>query len=133
MNTNRAIYLGVFLTRRSQAKLLSAITPEYEQVWADHITLVYRPTEEHFLKFSIGKKVRILVVGVYEDVRCQAVSVRILGAKSYNRHPHITLSTKPNIPPNYSNDLLETTKRKRFKFLLLEGFCDTFPRRIYGL
>lgn len=131
MPMEKIVYLGVFLSDASKKKLLRRVPAAHAIVAADHVTLAFRPvgTEWDQLGFRVGKRVRLLVTGLYQDDLGQAVAVKLWGVRSENERPHITVSYPPESNARYSNALLARSKR-RWKLFVLEGVCDTYPRRL---
>lgn len=116
-------YLAAILTEDSQKKLASlAVHPE---IYAHHITIAFKPTEEIWKKYEdmIGQELEVEIIGIAEDENCQAALV--FGCPSENENPHITISCQPGIKPVYSNDLLnkvavephEMTLRVKIEFI----------------
>ena len=128
VQSNEVIYVGAFLTDMSRQKLLRNFPPKYENVHADHTTLVYDPSEEEVSQFPIGKQVRLKVTGYVEDTNAQAVLVEPQGTRTLNRIPHITISTAPGVKPEYSNTLLKQ-RVKRIVGPTLTAVLDTYPSR----
>jgi hypothetical protein len=127
---SKILYLAVFLTPESSRKLLSKVPALHSNVQAGHMTVAFKPDEDISSKFEVGRKVSLLVTGVFHDEKGQAVSVIPFGLKSKNKNPHVTVSTAEGIPAKYSNDLLAATRRKNWKFMFLEGYTDTYPRQV---
>lgn len=105
------VYSGVFLTPKSQWKLVSCYPPTRARVHAHHVTLRFAPSDEQILQGTpVGKKVSVTTVGgVAEDAHVQAVGVTLPeGLSSDNLCPHITLSTDQDHTPNLANTMLES-------------------------
>lgn len=121
-----AIYIGVFLNLEQREKLLSCVPPKFEKVHADHVTLIFRPTDEDVASFALGSQVEFEIVAEVADDRAQAVLVA--GVASRNKYPHITIATAPGTKPVYSNELLEKcTHRVLTPSVKLVGTIDTYP------
>jgi len=100
-------FTGVFLTAAAQWELVTAVAPTHSKVYAEHVTLIYKPEFEVLKTLKIGKKVQVAVWGVGDDGEVQAVEVDLpKGITSLNDHPHVTISTVPSSAPKYSNDML---------------------------
>lgn len=126
----RPVYIGIFLTPQSKSKLLKAFPPAHKDLHGDHVTLIFKPSEEELEKFEIGKTVRFQVSGYAVDEKGQAVAVNLpsdLRSLSKNKIPHVTISVAPGTKPVYSNELLERETQKT-PSITLEGIVDTFPR-----
>lgn len=134
------VYIGAFLTEESRAILLAAVPPLHFDVYAGHVTIVFRPEPEDLILFADGREVELEVFEEVWDARGQAVAVR--GVPSENAHPHITISTTPETKPVYSNELLSLMpkppesltrlpfyRKKIDPSLKLTAVLDTFPRK----
>lgn len=84
-------------------KLLKLFKPKHEDVYAYHSTNWYKPENSDDLE--IGKKSKLKIIGRAHDLKGDALLVE--NPKSKNKHPHITISCAKNVPPFYSNELLE--------------------------
>jgi len=130
------IYLGIFLTPKSKAKLNSWLANKIKLLPDKpehlHTTLVFRPSKSEIDRFlpSLRKRVTMRILGLATSKLVQAVYTEILDKDlsqlCNNKFPHITISTQPWIKPVTSNALLEFGKRLTppSKELLVEGFCD---------
>lgn len=129
----RVIYVGVFLTPESREKLLTLVPPLHKDVFADHMTIAFRPEPLVLDNLPIGKKVLLRVIAHASNARAQAVTVQgVFGSTST---PHITISVNREAGgnPNLSNLLLSKTFPEDMIQLAdldvqLEGVIDTFPR-----
>lgn len=95
----KIIYSGVFLTPKSRSELLEKFPINYNNMYADHVTIEYEPSEYSVRGLPIGEMVEIKVTGYAKDDNVTAVKCIVL-----DRERHITLSTKPGINPAESND-----------------------------
>ncbi len=103
------VYIGVFLTSKSQWKLVSFVPPSHPKIYADHVTLLFEPSIDDIKSTKVGKKVSIAVKTLADNSKVQAVTVQLpKGLHCCNKHPHITISTDECTHPKYSNDMLET-------------------------
>ena len=116
-------FTGIFLTARAQWELVSAVAPTHTEVYAEHVTLAFKPSIESVESLNIGKEVRVTVWGVGDDGEVQAVTVATPdGIVSQNEHPHITISTIPSSAPKFSNDMLSSHPAMRLScHLVLDG------------
>ena len=104
-----AVYTGVFLTPKSQWKLLSAIPPTHPNIQADHVTLLFEPSLEALQTADIGKKVSVNIKALADSDSVQAVTVALpQGLASDNHTPHVTLSTDEASAPKLANMLLQS-------------------------
>lgn len=122
----RAIYVGVFLDKMDRQRLLKAIPPIHEKVWADHMTLEFRDSPTGSVdasKYPLGKTVAMKVIGVVEDSRAQAAVVQMQGIRMGDgeRTPHITISTAEGTNPQYSNELLRRGFEPHHGGLMVRG------------
>lgn len=126
-------YLGVFLTPEAKQKVLERFPAKHENLQADHVTLMFRPTDEDMEQvrenLQLGQKVPLKVTGYVEDEKGQALVVELppeIQAQS-RRSPHLTLSLAPGIEPIYSNELIQGNVIDVPPFEL-EGVLDGGPR-----
>jgi len=101
-------YVGLFLTPQSKRQILKEFPPTHAQVFADHVTLLYEPTEADIAQLELGSLVKVQVKSLHEDAKGQALSINLPPAlaRISNRTPHITISTAPGVDPFYSNQML---------------------------
>lgn len=109
-------YTALFVD--SPEKLLVMFEPKHEIVYAHHSTNWYKPTDVEDLE--IGKKSVLKIIGRVSDEKGDALLVE--NAKSRNKYPHITLSCIKNIPPVYSNELIEKALKDNSVELFQEPF-----------
>lgn len=109
MQAREPTYTAIFLDDESKRKLLSWWKSEVMQVlpviFADHMTIKFRPSEAEVAKLALGEEATIHVIGWAADERGQAVLVRS-DVPSANQNPHITVATAKGTSPVYSNKLL---------------------------
>ena len=109
-------YAAVFLDEASQLKLVewwevALAIPLLPIRYAHHMTIKYDPSEMDILEVEIGLLTSMRVVGYASDACGQAVLVQPQ-VQCYNKYPHITVATAPEVGPVYSNELLEKTFRR---------------------
>jgi hypothetical protein len=102
------IYWAVLLFEDSKKLLLKKCKPNYPNVYAEHMTILFNPTPEQneVLMEKVGEIRTLQVTGFGLDDKGDAVVVtgeRRVGGGI----PHITISTEKNIKPFYSNELLD--------------------------
>ena len=116
-------FTGIFLTARAQWELVSAVAPTHSRVYAEHVTLAFKPSIESLEFLEIGKKVTVTVWGVGNDGKVQAVTVDIPdGISCQNENPHVTISTIPSSLPKFSNNMLSSHPARHLpSHLKLEG------------
>jgi hypothetical protein len=113
----KPIFVAVYLTAESKAKLLGLVKPLHTKIFAEHITLAFKPTDAQLAEFEPlrGKAVTFTVNAVADDEKGQAVgvkeSLRLDGGVT-----HVTISCADGVKPVYSNELLAR------KWFLLEPF-----------
>jgi len=101
------IYWAVLLTEKGKADLLNMVTPKHQSIYAEHITIVFRPTSEQndILYSRLGESVTLAAIGISSDDKGQAVVVT--GEDRLDDGTaHITVSCAEGIKPFYSNELL---------------------------
>ena len=127
-----AVYTGIFLTTESQWLLVSTYAPAFSNVFADHITLCFKPTPESIAATVIGKKVKVRVTGQVTDSGIQAVRIHVPNGVSFDvDHPHITISTDKNTSPRSSSIVLgKHLPSKSVKSLTLEGTIGLAVREL---
>ena len=119
------------LTEESRAALLKVVPPLFKEedgdnVFASHVTLAYCPDEATIDKccwlLYEGQRVLVHTLSTYSDQCAQAVLVYWDCRKIIctNVNPHITISTKRDIPPVYSNKMMIVPDKKVPVKLLLE-------------
>jgi len=107
---SRFTYSGVFLTEESKRKIFELVPPKFENIYADHLTIDFKPSIEQINKLKFGETVSLKIIGLSEDENAQALTVET--NLSSNKNPHITLSTREGIKPFYSNELIEKNGSK---------------------
>lgn len=104
------IYWAVKLDDKSRNILLSLFPPKYKNIYAEHMTIVFGPSEEMdgTLMKECGTKVKLNIIGYGEDQNCQAVVIHSDNVSRIGGGiPHITISCSEGIKPVYSNTMLE--------------------------
>ena len=103
------VYVGIFLTPKSQWELVSSVPPSHPKILADHVTLTFMPPLSAIKRMSIGKRVPVTVRGVADSSQIQAVTVDLpKGVHSINLHPHITVSMEKTSAPKFANEMLRS-------------------------
>jgi len=107
-------FVALFLTPKAVQTLREFLVqtemnslPDYSV--PPHVTLWFRPSAQQAAEYKNGKNCEVQIVGFAKHELIQAVQVE-LQDKSIaveNRIPHITISVQEEIPPWYSNGLLE--------------------------
>lgn len=119
-------YTGLFMD--SPERLLKMFEPKHKKIYANHSTNQYKPTGIGNLE--IGKKSMLKIIGRAHDQKGDALLVE--NAKSKNKYPHITVSCAENVPPVYSNELLDNASTNNsleifenpFFIEATEGYAD---------
>jgi hypothetical protein len=127
----RPVYIGIFLSPAERAKLLRDFPPMYENVFADHVTLVFGPKASDLGNYPFGSIVRLKAVGYAQDQKGTALLVDLPPEikKLTKKTPHITISTASGVPPVYSNQLISKPANiTRVSPKIYEGTLDGFPR-----
>lgn len=102
MNSSHPIYYSA-LYINSPEELLKLFPPKHKNVYGHHSTIAFKPKSSDGLE--VGRKVSIKILGRATDEKGDALLVE--NTKSTNKFPHITLSSAEEVPPEYSNVLLE--------------------------
>lgn len=103
-------YTAIFLDEGSKRRLLmwwrtSVRLPLHPVIYADHVTLKYKPSKTEVERTPLGEHALVQVIGWASDEKGQAVLVRPSVA-SMNRYPHVTVACGKGVDPVYSNVLL---------------------------
>ena len=101
------IYWGVKLDTFGVASLLNYFPPMYPNVYAEHMTIVFKPSEaeDKLMMAEIGMPVDLQIIGYAADDNAEAAVVT--GHARLNPGvPHITISTANGVGPVHSNKLL---------------------------
>lgn len=124
------IYTGVFLDEEARGHLLSLFVPRHPNVYADHVTLCFKPSLEEVTKVNELNRIAMSqlnapkprqlgmkIVGYAEDEKAQAIAVSfpfedLSKFEIKNEILHITISCADGVSPVYSNDLLKSEARK---------------------
>ena len=114
------------LTPESRKLLLERVPARHATVYADHVTLAYKPSPEVLLKYQphVGERIQIPVTAEVSDAKGQAV---LVGAESENEHPHCTISCVEGVPPVYSNELFGRADWIHVPMFSLEAVIEIKP------
>lgn len=129
---SKVIYVGAFLDVDSIWRLLAWFPPHHSNVFAEHVTLCFKPTRDEldWWAMFLGDEVDVVVQDELSDDRGQAVLVKNM--KSKNKDPHVTISCAPGTKPVYSNELIAKGRDEKEFWptaeLKLRAVIDTFPR-----
>lgn len=100
------LYVGAFLSTKERERLRAQFPPEHIKEFLHHMTFAFQPTPEEAYALPIGEEIDLLVVGIAQDERGQAL---VLESPYPTRGvPHITISTAGNVGAVYSNTLIAT-------------------------
>lgn len=107
------IYTGLFLKEKSRLQLLTFFKPKHPNLYADHATLVFRPSPEQVRQieeYNLGDDeiVELRPTGYAEDEKGQVLLVEPLSPLKVDVTTsclHITISCANGVSPVYSNDL----------------------------
>lgn len=116
------LYTGIFLDDFSRIRLLHKFPPIHSNVYADHVTLRFRPSPEEVLHLDHwtddhGDRVELVPVRLVSDDKGQALEVSPFNIPTFYssesnlpKNPqqilHITISCADGVSPVYSNKLL---------------------------
>ena len=130
----KPVYLGCFLTEASRAALFEQFPPIHPSQYGDHVTIVFKPTDEEIGRFKnmIGKEADIWIIMYRQDKKGQSVSVVLNEADALFRpgtRAHITISCAEKVSPAYSTEMINNLMvAQRAVAMLVKGVFDTFPR-----
>lgn len=118
---NDTIYWAVKLSPASKNTLLNKYPPKHPNVFAEHMTIIFKPSDQEDEKMVgyIGHKVLLTVGGYAADDKGQAVvadGFDILDGG--NKITHITISYANGTKPVYSNTLLQKGYNQITPFIL---------------
>ncbi len=128
-----AFYTGIFLTTESQWLLISTYPPSFSNLYADHVTLCFKPSVDSIAATTIGSKVKVRVTSHESSDAVQAVCVQILDNVECNAEiPHITISTDIGVHPKMATALLKKQKgpAKQPNSIVLEGIVGIVVRKL---
>ncbi len=119
--TPKTIYWAVLLDEECVENLKSVFKPAHKNVYAEHSTLVFGPTDEQDNKWAtrIGEKVKLTVLGRAIDDKGDALVVSGI-ERDDQGILHITLSCAEGTKPYYSN------------LLLAKGYSNVNPMIVSG-
>jgi hypothetical protein len=106
---SKTIYWAIKLDSASKSLLLSKFPAKHPNVYAEHMTIIFRPSDkvDSEMMNKCGLAVSIRVVGHAYDNNGQAVKVESDAvSKIGGGIPHITISCASGTKPVYSNKLL---------------------------
>lgn len=117
----KTVYWAVLLDEKSRNMLKAAIPPKHDNVYAEHVTILFAPTDKQDVKMFArwGERVELFVTGVAEDEKGQAVIVHGI-ERVGGGIPHVTISCADGTKPVYSNNLLQ------------KGYTPVWPFPISG-
>lgn len=80
----------------------------HPNIYCHHVTLSFMPlgSDAQLWDVMVGRVYRGVVLNIVWDVKGQAAEVWS-DIPSQNRFPHVTISCRQDVPPVYSNQLLE--------------------------
>ena len=128
-----AVYTGIFLTTESQWLLVSTFPPAFPNVYADHVTLCFKPTSESISATKIGQKVKVRVTSHESGNGIQAIRVQVPSGVHFDaEYPHVTISTDNSASPKMSGAVLSKPQKstQSVKSLVLEGTVGILVRQL---
>lgn len=128
------IYTGIFLNEETRSYLLERFPPKHKNVYADHITLYFKPSPKQVMETDHwsdinGECLYIYVTHEVSDVNGHVLMVEcpgVLEKDSLHKLPlttpvlHITISCAEGVSPVYSNKLLRPTDTDNIFSTVLE-------------
>lgn len=129
------IYWAVKLDSKSVASLLSSFPPIHPNIYAEHVTIIYKPTnkQDELMEKVLGKEVNLQTTAFVHNSRGQAVVVS--GVERINPGvPHITISCAPGVSPVYSNILIKEGREVPIIGPNLKGVFAKYTKKgwVYG-
>lgn len=131
----KKVYFGLFFSEETKKELLKRAPPKFKNVYADHVTYCFRPSDDEIERMRplVGTKARVVVLCNCFNDEVQAAIVYIPpDGKQFmaNPVPHCTISCADGIKPAKSNDLLGTfyLPPTPFETFEIAGEFDFFPR-----
>jgi len=114
--SKRVLFLGIFFDKQTQKQILDYTqsllqTKLLPRTVACHATTQFKPTDADVQDAPLGEEFEVTIVGIASNPYCTCLSVKLTGKgaklKTTNKHLHITVATRPNIPPVTSNFVLQ--------------------------
>lgn len=120
------IYTALFV--KDKEELLRYFTPAHDNVYADHITIKFRP--ENIDDLVVGREHFVEITGRAQNENGDALIVECPLLE--NKHFHLTLSCADEIKPFYSNGLVENAikyntaeyLKEKLRIVCVEGYYD---------
>ena len=108
----KILYSAVFLDEDSKNRILAIFKDNYENIYCDHVTLQYKPSECETRGLKIGEKVQIKVIGYCKTDKVTVLKCTFLSDLTENEimnktEYHITISTKKGVPPKEASYVKE--------------------------
>jgi hypothetical protein len=102
-------FIAIYLSDVSKKALLAAVPAIHPKVFAEHLTVMFKPHDMVVQQFApkLGQLVLLTVDGVASDDKGQAVHIKEQLLRMDKGVAHITISCAPLVPPKYSMELLE--------------------------
>ncbi len=127
------IYTGLFLSEPVRNLLLTKFPPKHPNVYADHVTLFYKPDFEAIndIMYRRGSMVSLYAVAHVYDEKGQALIVSVAnpkqtdGIKITQDILHLTISCADGVQPVYSNELIKKAEitEPAYQFTAFTGLC----------
>lgn len=128
-----AIYIGLMLSELDRDYILERFAPRHPNVFADHVTLTFKPDEMQTAvaeKEFKGRPVECHVLAHVFDDKAQALWIGcnyhcgIDHTLIRNEILHITISCADGVSPVYSNEMLKKSLVDRFILHRFFGFVN---------
>ncbi len=122
--SQKIVFNSIVLTPESAAKLKSLYPGKHNKYFGHHVTLNYGIDEFYPLT---GEKIVLTATGIVSDDRGEALLVETdqINFES-GRIPHITISTRDDTDPVYSNELAEQASPEAIKHFDLTGHVAAY-------
>lgn len=141
----KAVYAAIFVDdieglKQVWNELPAPHTPALlSEEYGDHSSFLdgFKPDDEYISRLApeLGREVQLRICCWAADDKAQAFGVSLHG--SWNGKEHITMATKPGVPPFYSNELLKKEPvhylNKPFEIKGRIGYFDTGGNKVFSL
>ena len=105
VDVDDVLYAALYLTEESQQLLLDHFHVAHENVHANHMTLIYKPSLEELSGLKIGSHHLVKVVGYVLSSDVEVVAVEKVNICKLPQ-PHVTISTSKHSSPKLSIEAL---------------------------
>ena len=131
-SNNNVVYYGVFLDNHSKEELYSLLPNEYDKVFCDHMTIVYKtnftPDIVRYCEEHMGDEFIMTAthIGISSDVMAVKVDTECI---SDNPNKHITLCTLHSGAKPVQSNYIKNWRRLETP-IILRGILKSFPFKV---